>query len=154
MRNFTDNLEDTSSIFKTGFSHIDAILNLINKRTSPVNTRLILTELYLDGLKLNKYSPDVEDVFDKILYRPEENVTNYNMLEVMLEKYVNNNIQKYFGINVNEFLALTKPESDMYIKIAEKKEAEAAAVIARLNKDKGTPMPNVPYGNDMGGFTS
>lgn len=151
MRKFNDNLGDTSGIFKTGFSHIDAILNMVNKRTNAVDTRLILDELYIDGLNLTKYSEDIEDVFDKILYRPEENITNYNMREVLLEKYIDNHIQKYFGITVNEFLNLTKPETDMYIKVAERKEAIAAQVIADLNNGKGmNNNSNKNFSTDMG----
>lgn len=102
---------------------------------------------------LNKYEPEVEDVFDKILYRPEENINDYNMLESLLEKYINHHIQKYFGLTITEFMSLTKPETEALIKVAEKKEAESAKIMSDIQQGKNVnPSKGFNGDFDLGGF--
>ena len=87
---------------------------------------LLLREEYLDNYT-SRLGDDEELVFGDSLYREEECIVESNSYKEHIKDYINYDIQKYYGINVNEYIGTTT-----YTKIALIN--EAIIRIEELNK--------------------
>jgi len=95
--------------------------------TSP-ESALLLREVYLDNFT-SKLSSDEELVFGDTLYREEECTVESNSYSEHLKDYITYDIQKYFGLNINEYIGTTTFMKMAFIK-------EALFRLEQLNRER------------------
>lgn len=89
---------------------------------------LLLREVYLDNFT-TKLSTDEELVFGDALYREEECVVESNSYSEHIKDYITYDINKYFGLDVNDYVATTT-----FMKMALIK--EAIERIEQINRER------------------
>ena len=77
------------------------------KKTNLVNARLILSEYY--EFKTNIYNhvkPTFNNPLAAVSFHDAEDITNGSLLEEAVKKYVKHDIQRIFGLNLEEYLSM------------------------------------------------
>ena len=98
-----------------------------NVKRSSTESALILREVYDDVLGLTTDDPELENAFSQVLFREEEDISDFNSLLGAVNEFIALDMAKHLGISIKEYLDLTPREVAAFIKICEEK-------IAMLNK--------------------
>lgn len=123
------------------------IFKRVNTKVNTVDSSIIFREVKSGLFNYKKESDIIEDVFGCCLYREAESVSYYNNMEFFVTNYIHNNILKYTGLKVNDYLNLTRPERFTIDKVCRDKMIEEQKIIEETkNKNK---HQNVMY-DDMG----
>lgn len=123
------------------------IFKRVNAKVNTVDSSIIFREVKSGLFSYKKESDIVEDIFGCCLYREAESVSYYNNMEFFVTNYIHNNILKYTGLKVNDYLNLTRPERNTIDKVCKDKMLEEQRIIEETkNKNK---HQNVMY-DDMG----
>lgn len=123
------------------------IFKRVNTKVNTVDSSIIFREVKSGLFSYKKESDIVEDIFGCCLYREAESVSYYNNMEFFVTNYIHNNILKYTGLKVNDYLNLTRPERNTIDKVCKDKMLEEQRIIEETkNKNK---HQNVMY-DDMG----
>ena len=87
--------------------YIERIMYDVNKSLSSPESALLLSDLYDEefGLYTNT---TVDNQMGPVLYRPEEDVSDYSTLGDLSTIYLKFDINKFYGLNINQFLDLTR----------------------------------------------
>lgn len=89
---------------------------------------LLLREEYLDNFTA-RHDADEELVFGDSIYREEESVVASNSFKEHIRDFITYDINKYFGLNINEYIGTTTFMKMGYIE-------EALKRIEELNREK------------------
>lgn len=126
------------------------IFKRVNVKVNAVDSGIAFKEIRAGLFNYKKHDEDLENVFGCVLYREEESINNYNSMEFYLNDYIHNNILKYFGINIDSYLSLTRPERMKLNKVAKDKMIEEQKLLDELNKNKNVKTNNNIMFDDMG----
>lgn len=127
----------------------DYIFKRVNIKVNSVDSAIAFREIKAELFNYKKETNDVENVFGSALYRQEESIENYNGMEFFLNDYIHNNILRYFGITIDVYLSLTRPEMKRINKVAKEKLLQEQQIIENTRREQATKHGNVMF-DDMG----
>jgi len=93
---------------------------------------VLLRKLYDNYFELNRNS-EIDRVLGGVLYREEEDYIAYTDYQAKVEWYLKFHIQKFFGLNLREFMKLYHWEYRILFKEAKKKMEELDKNISNMD---------------------
>ena len=121
------------------FPYLDKFINNLNKKISSPECALLLREAYYEKF-FNNLEHNLEYTYSSILYRKEEYLGDDELLSRYMDKYINLDIKRVFGITIIEYMNLTPREFDILNKKAEayaKAQSEELRKIHSADDNKG-----------------
>lgn len=125
-----------------------------NVKRSSTESALILREVYDDVLGLTTDDPELENAFSQVLFREEEDISDFNSLLGAVNEFIALDMAKHLGISIKEYLDSTPREVAAFIKICEEKIAMLNKALEATQRDteKRTKELSANLSNTSSGF--
>jgi len=98
--------------------YIHDIAYKINEKLSGPESALLLSDLYDEEFGMIGSSIE-DDLIGPVLHRDQEDVRDFSRYESLVDLYLKFDINKFYGLSINEFLSHTRQGRNVLIKKAE-----------------------------------
>lgn len=121
----------------TGIPHLDHLLYNMNIKTKGLSLSSIKNLLRDNFVKLyyKQFESNVENTFYSTLKRPEESAEVYHPGRDIGFDYYRYNIQKNTGLNLKQYMDLTRPERLLYNNISGDIEKDIVEIAAKAKAE-------------------
>jgi len=116
------------------------------KLTGP-ESALVGLDFYYEYLDSTEHTTEF-NLIGSVLYNENETTDDYTRLDVIMDNYLHFDIQKFFGLNISEFIKLNRYESNKLIRLARKRRDELRELAQSVTGDD----MNVPSYEDTLGL--
>lgn len=127
----------TKNGYVTGISHIDKILYAVKHKLSSPLASLIMARSY-DKTHNVYLDSRLENTLSQVLFRESENTLSFINVNSIVEEFLKNDINKFYGLNIKEYLNLNRVERNILVTnaIEKMKQLDEAMQEIQNNKQK------------------
>lgn len=119
----------------SGIQHIDKILYAVKHKLPSSLASLVLARSY-DNFHNTKTIPSVEDVLGQVLYRDSESTLDFLNINTTIKEYWKNDILKFYGLNIVQYLDMTRIERKVLVENAVIKMEQLDKAMSEIQNDK------------------